>query len=133
MRQTATEDSPEGGGEKQKGGLLQPIVDILAFFAAARQYGYVDILANALDPLTAKEALINAIRDYKSVCSKSDYVERSDGVKVKCPKVDPSTLEAAVGWLDKELGSRSPSKILDLTRTLALRALARSEVFKVPG
>ncbi len=45
----------------KKGDKLDPIIDILAYFTAARRYGYVDALAGALNPEVAKAVIADAL------------------------------------------------------------------------
>jgi len=113
-----------------KGSPLDSIIDILAFFVATRNYSYVDILSNALDELTAREALINALRDYRSTCPQPGMtVERRD-IKVRCPSVSHDTLEAAVRIVESRL-REAGADLMTFTRSLSLNALARADKFKI--
>ncbi len=107
---------------------LEPLIDILAYFAAARNYGYVDALTNALDPATALEAVVNALRDYKSSC-----VDRKpEEEEVRCPSLDPKSLENSVRYFEEkvsELGSSG--ELVLLLKRISLRALARSHELRV--
>ena len=107
---------------------LEPLVDILAYFAAARNYGYVDALTNALDPATALDAVVNAVRDFKSSC-----VDRKpEEEEVRCPKVDLKRLEDSLKYFEESVARLgSGGELVLLLKRLALRALARSHEFKV--
>lgn len=105
------------------------IIDVLAYFVAARNYGYVDIIANALDPLTVREALINALRDFEAACTTGR--ERSSEKCAVCPKISEEELEKAVGIIEAKL-SGGASEFMTYTRSLALKALARAPKFRTP-
>lgn len=111
------------------GGYTDPVdtlVDILAYFVAARNYSYVDILSNALDPLTAMEAIINALRDFETSCLKSG--QRNE--EVICPSIKPSDLEKALRIAESQI--REPGEnLFHFTRKIAMRAFARAGKFRV--
>ncbi len=106
------------------------LVDVLAAFVAARRYSYVDRVGNSLEPLTALEALRDALRDFESSCRGGGYLEedRARGVCVRCPEVSPSDLERAVGEFER-LARGNRRVFLGTTRGLALKALGRARRF----
>ena len=93
------------------------LVELLAYFAAQRNYGYIDKLGNALDEITAYEALKDALRDYNSVC-----VDRRQEC---CPNIDPARLEMAVKNFIESISGKSGDVIVKETRKLSLEVLAR--------
>ncbi len=108
----------------------EAIIDVLAYFVASRNYGYVDIISNALDPLTIREALINALRDFLATCIQSD--QKIDVKKqVKCPDIPEDALEEAINWVEYRLRDFTPESMV-YARSLALKALARASKFKLP-
>lgn len=105
---------------------VDTLVDILAYFVAARNYSYVDILSNALDPLTAMEAIINALRDFETSCLKPG--QRNEGVV--CPKIRPGDLEKALRIAESQI--KEPGEnLFHFTRKIAMRAFARAGKFRV--
>ncbi|MEB2835842.1 MAG: hypothetical protein GSR80_001083 [Desulfurococcales archaeon] len=116
---------------------LEPIVDILAFFAAMGNYGYLDVLGNALERTTALEALGNALRDYRSTCLDASpeqrrRLEAEEGVR--CPRLGPGDLEAAVREFEEVTREKERSgELVVLLREIYVRALARASRFKVGG
>lgn len=107
--------------------VLEPVIEILAFYAATRNYSYIDRLANALDEVTAYEAVRDALRDFYSQCvdRREKCVEVSEELKVLCPEVDLGLLEKAVDELLRRIRGRSGDVIVRETREVALAALAR--------
>jgi len=105
------------------------IVDILAYFAAQKKYGYVDIIGNALDPLLAIDALRDAVRDFKSSCIDQQVPDE----EVVCPRLNPwkidEAVESVVDYI-REVGENNRHEFLLLTRELAVKALARAPRFK---
>lgn len=101
---------------------LDPLVDVLALYAATRNYGYVDRLGNALDKITAYEAIRDVLRDFYSQC-----VDRREKCvdNIKCPEVSPEALEEAVNKFVEEIMDKSGDVIVEKTRELVLAALAR--------
>lgn len=107
---------------------VDTLVDILAYFVAARNYSYVDILSNALDPLTAMEAIINALRDFETSCLKSG--QRSEEEEVVCPKIKQEDLEKALRIAESQI--REPGEnLFHFTRKIAMRAFARAGKFRI--
>ena len=107
---------------------LEPLIDVLAYFAAARNYGYVDALTNALDPATALEALVNALRDFKSSCIDRRVAGEEEAV---CPQLDLGKLEQSARYFEdlvSKLGGTGD--LVLLVRRMALRALARSHRYR---
>ena len=108
---------------------LEPLIDVLAYFAAARNYGYVDALTNALDPATALEAMVNAIRDFKSTC----IDRRPSSEEAICPTIDLGKLEKSARYFEEVVSSLGGTgDLVLLVRRIALRALARSHKYR-PG
>ncbi|MEB3807079.1 MAG: hypothetical protein GSR73_06155 [Desulfurococcales archaeon] len=105
--------------------VLNPLIDILAYFAANKNYGYIDVLANALDPITAREALINALRDFEASCKKPQQAQG----EVPCPSINPQALEKAVEHVESYL-DKPGERLFSFTRSLALKALARASSFR---
>jgi len=122
-----------GGGEDAMR-KLWAIVDVLAFFAARRNYSYVDALANALDPAVALETVYNAVRDFKSTCIDRRHVPcegaEAGEVDARCPEVKPESLDYAVksfAELTEKLYSEGRTSDLTLIyRRLAAEAMGRS-------
>lgn len=116
---------------------IEPIIDVFAFFAATRNYSYLDILGNALETTTALEALGNAIRDFRSTCLDSPpearaRFEAEEGVK--CPRIDSKALEKAVGDFTRIMaGKEKKGELVTFLREVYVRALARASRFKVEG
>ena len=114
---------------------LGPIVDILAFFAAMGNYGYLDVLGNALERTTALEALGNALRDFRSTCLDATphqrrRLESEEGVR--CPRVRPNDLEVAVSAFEEVTREKERTgELVVLLREVYVRALARASQFKV--
>lgn len=106
---------------------LDPLIEILAFYAATRNYSYIDRLANALDEVTAYEAVRDSLRDFYSQCidREDKCVEVSENLKIICPDVDLGLLEKSVNEFLKRIGGKSGDIIVKETRELALAALAR--------
>lgn len=96
---------------------ISVLIDVLAFFASQRNYGYIDRLGNALDEVTAYEALRDALRDYYSVC-----VDRKQEC---CPDVNPEDLEKAIKFFISYISGKGGDVIVRETRKIALEALAR--------
>jgi len=109
---------------------------VLAFFSAMKNYGYVDRLGNALNEITAVEALKDAIRDFHSTCldSPDKCVEvkmGSEALKLKCPEIDVEELHKDLEEFITKLSGKSGDVIVKETRKLALRALASKEKVKL--
>lgn len=97
------------------------LVKTLAFFAAARNYSYVDRLGNSLSYESVQMALLDALRDFKSTCIDSKP-DPSD-LGAYCPSVEYKRLEEEVARL---LESLKRDTTLRTARDLALTALAES-------
>lgn len=122
-----------GGGRRDP---LGPIKDILAVFAAMRNYGYLDVLGNALERTTALEALGNALRDFRSTCVDSPEARKRllEQEGVRCPEVKPEELEEAVAEFRRRLESKERAGELVLfLREIYVDALSRASRFKVGG
>lgn len=101
---------------------LEPLVDVLAFYAATRNYGFIDRLAGSLNETTAFEAVIDALRDFYSQClDREDKCVRD----VQCPEVDKTALERAVDEFKRRIRGKPGDVIVKETRNIALAALAR--------
>lgn len=107
--------------------LLEPIVEVFAFYAATRNYGYIDRLANALDEVTAYEAVRDALRDFYSQCvdRQDKCIEVSESLKILCPEVELGELERAVRDFLKRIEGKPGDAIVRETREIALLALGR--------
>ena len=110
---------------------LAPIVEILAAFAAARRYSYLDRVGNSLEPLTALEAIRDALRDFDSSCRRGGllYEDRDEGICVPCPKIDSEELKNSIGFFEA-MTRRGKREFLELTRKLSIRALSRASEYK---
>jgi CRISPR-associated protein Csa5 len=111
------------------------LVRVLAFFAALRNYGYVDRLGNALDEVTALEALKDSIRDFHSLCfdSKDKCVETKIGgeeIKLRCPDVSAEDLMKDFDGFIESIKGKPSDVIIKSTRRLALAALAEKEILR---
>lgn len=106
---------------------LDSVIDVLAFYAAVRNYGYVDRLANAIDEVTAYEALRDALRDFYSQCvdRRDKCVEVTQDLKILCPEIELGQLEKAVGEFLRRIRGKPGDVIVRETREIALAALAR--------
>ena len=106
---------------------LEPLIEILAFFSAMRNYGYIDRLSNSLDEVTAYEALKDAMRDYLSQCvdRRDKCVEVDRETKLLCPDVNPDDLREAVNTFMAKIKDQPGDVIVKETRRLALMALSR--------
>lgn len=106
---------------------LDPVLDVLAFYAATRNYGYVDRLANAIDEVTAYEAIRDALRDFYSQCvdRRDKCVEVTQDFRVLCPEVELGQLERAVSEFLRRIGGKPGDVVVKETREIALAALAR--------
>lgn len=115
--------------------IIGPIKDILAMFAAMRNYGYLDIIGNALERTTALEAMGNAIRDFRSMCLDASEdarkrLEEEEGIK--CPDISPENLEKAASEFMRVLEEKEKSGELVLfLREIYVDALSRASIFKV--
>ena len=114
---------------------LEALVNVLGFFSALRNYGYVDRLGNALDEVTAIEAVKDAIRDFHSLCidSKDKCVETrvdSEEIKFKCPEISPEDLMNDFNEFLNNIEGKPGDVIVRVTRRIALAALAKKEVLK---
>lgn len=109
---------------------LNPLIEILAAFAAARKYSYLDRIGNSLEPLTALEALKDALRDFDSTCGKesSNYIDRDEAKNlcVPCPKVDNEDLYKAVNSIEELITKKDRRKFLEEIRRLAISALSKA-------
>ena len=111
---------------------LSPLVKVLAFFAALRNYGYVDRLGNALDPITAYEAIRDAIRDFDSACIASDKkVHEAQEFLVKCPEVTSEEVDAAVRFFERLTGFGSGAELVRVTREVAMEAMAMAGSLRI--
>lgn len=118
----------ESHGKTPRGGdKLSPLIDILAYFTAARRYGYVDALAGALNPEVAKAVVSDALRDFEVSCSGG--VSREECVK--CPKVNPRELGEAVDLLDRLLAEPG-DRFFKTIRSMTLKALSRAPSLRLP-
>ena len=98
------------------------IADVLAYFAAKKRYGYVDMLGNALDSIIALEALKDAIRDFKSSC-----IDNPGGdEEAVCPSIGAEELERAGEILASTLARSDTKRLILVTREIAVKALARA-------
>ncbi|MEM1873278.1 MAG: hypothetical protein QXS85_00015 [Acidilobaceae archaeon] len=105
---------------------LAPLVEVLAFFAASRNYGFVDRLGGALNEITATEAVIDALRDYYSQCvDRREKCVEVGGERIACPDVSPEELKRAVEAFIARIRGKPGDVIVRETRALALEALAR--------
>lgn len=105
-------------------GDIGPLVDILAFHAAQRNYGPVDRLSNALNEIAALEAIYDAVRDFESQCI-DDKVKCEKGDEVLCPELEKKDIEDAIAAFMKMIRDKPGDVIVKETRALALAALAR--------
>lgn len=111
------------------------LVAVLAFFAALRDYGYVDRLGNSLDEVTALEAVKDAVRDFHTLCldSEEKCVETKVGgeeIKLRCPEVTAERLAMDFDEFVRAIEGRSGSTIVRITRRIALEALAEKELLR---
>ena len=108
------------------------IADVLAAFAAARRYSYVDRLGNSLDPSAALEALRDALRDFESSCARGGFLDEDldENVCVPCPGVKPEDLKRAVDVFTAK--ARDYNEFLRLTREIAVKALSRIHLYRKP-
>ena len=129
------EESPGAGGPDGEAlRKLRALAEVLAYFAASRNYGYVDILSNALDPAVALETVYNLVRDFKSSCIDREHrpcegAEAGD-VDARCPRVSARELDEAVRAF-AELTERlyqegRTSDLIVVYRRLAAEAIGRS-------
>ncbi len=121
--------------EREDRGSIDPIIDILAFFAAMKSYGYLDALGNALERVTALEALGNALRDFLTTCINTtveakEKLEREEGVK--CPTVNAKDLEKAMESFNKiTIALEERGELVTFLREVYVKALSRSLKFKI--
>ncbi|MCE4624520.1 MAG: hypothetical protein F7C35_01465 [Desulfurococcales archaeon] len=101
------------------------IADVLAYFAAKKRYGYVDMLGNALDNIIALEAVKDAIRDFKSSCIDNPGTDE----EVVCPPISPEDLERSGQILSAALSKSDTKELILMTRRIAVKALARAPRF----
>jgi len=121
----------ESRGEGKRERRYASLVGVLAYFAANRNFGYVDVLANSLDPLTAKETMINAVRDFMSACD-PERPAREGRDEVPCPRdVKVEYLERDLNLFIGEIES-GWDRFFRVTRNLALQALARAASLRFP-
>ncbi len=121
--------SGEAAGEEKGRHPLDVLADVLGFFAAARRYSYVDIVGNALDPLTAAEALRDALRDFDTECHGPGRGEE----EVKCPSISPEDLARAGDYISRVLLTAKPQEFFRITRELSMKALSRAALFRRKG
>ena len=98
------------------------IADVLAYFAAKKRYGYVDMIGNALDNIIALEALKDAIRDFKSSCIDNPGSDE----EAVCPSIEPEKLDWAGDVLASILAQGDTKRLILVTREIAVKALARA-------
>ncbi len=116
---------------------IDPIIDVFAFFAAMRNYGYVDILGNALERTTALEALATAIRDFRSTCLDATpaaraRLEKEEGVR--CPSIGAEELQRAVEAFSGITAKlESEGRLVPFLREIYVKALSRASRFKAGG
>ncbi len=110
----------------RRGDKLDPIIDILAYFTAARRYGYVDALAGALNPEVAKAVIADALRDFEVSCGGG----RSKEECVKCPSIDPDSLRNAIEMLDKKL-DKVGEDFFKTIRSMTLKVLGRAPGLRI--
>ncbi|MEM0340423.1 MAG: hypothetical protein QXV55_04300 [Acidilobaceae archaeon] len=108
------------------------LVKILAFFAAQRNYGYIDRIGNALDEITVYEAIKDAVRDYHSLCTDKPAQERVVEVKIggttfklRCPNIEPEDIEKSVISFKKRIEGKSSADIVKETRNLYIEVMAK--------
>ncbi|MCE4604207.1 MAG: hypothetical protein F7B20_04485 [Aeropyrum sp.] len=111
------------------GSYLDPLVEVLSYFVAKRNYGYVDILTNALDRITVLEAIINAIRDFEADCASG----RPQSEDIRCPEIPPEKLSQSVEEFQSKIEGLSGAQLMELARSLSLRALARGGMLRKVG
>ncbi|GAB6148790.1 hypothetical protein JCM10135_13320 [Stetteria hydrogenophila] len=113
---------------------IGPVKDVLAFFAAMRNYGYLDIIGNALEEVTVLEALGNALRDFRSTCidASAETKARLAREKVVCPNVKPEELENAVNAFIAIMKKRAENgTLVNFLREVYVESLARAGRFKL--
>ena len=110
---------------------LLSLIEILAAFAAARKYSYVDRIGNSLEQLTALEALKDALRDLDSTCREGGFIEidRERNICVPCPSVSSEDLKNSVGFFEAMM-RKGRREFLELTRKIAARALSRAQDYR---
>ncbi len=113
-----------GEPSRRKGDPAAPIIEILAYFAANKKYGYIDIIGNSLDPVTFYESLRDALRDFDSACN-SGHIELKEN-EVPCPQLDPNKVEDALGFILSKIRKSKKDEFVLFSRELALKALARA-------
>ena len=133
-----------GNGEfnlSEKINKMGPIVDILAFFAAARNYGYIDVLGNAIDPALALETVYNLVRDFKSTCidRKHQPCENAEEgeIDARCPEeLKPEWIDAAVRSFAETVNTLyekgRTGDLVVLYRKLAAKAIGKSFKYMKP-
>ncbi|MEM1830724.1 MAG: hypothetical protein QXY55_06165 [Candidatus Korarchaeota archaeon] len=108
------------------------LVEMLAFFAAQRNYGYIDRIGGALDEITVYEAIKDALRDYYSLCV--DKLDRDRIVEVKvgettfklrCPNLEPEDLENSINDFKKRIEGKQGVDLVRETRNLYIEVMAR--------
>ena len=117
---------------------LNPLIEVLAAFAAARNYSYVDRVGNSLEPLAALEALKDALRDFDSTCSREKYIKKDEASNlcVPCPRVSSKDLYDAINSIEDivadmiaekcDKSKKGRRRFLEETRRLATNALSRA-------
>ncbi|MEM0366127.1 MAG: hypothetical protein QXD80_07275 [Acidilobaceae archaeon] len=108
------------------------LVEILAFFAAQRNYGYIDRIGNALDEITVYEAIKDVLRDYHSLCSDKPAQDRIVEVKIRettfklrCPNIEPEDLEESIYKFIGHIKGKSGYDIVKETRNLHVEVMSR--------
>lgn len=113
---------------QETGRLFKPLETALAYFAANKNFSYIDRLGNALNLDAIEAAIYDALRDFTTACSPGRPIEvRED--EVPCPSIDLSQLEQAVKAFLAAV--KSPKRTqkgehLRMARELAINALAAS-------
>jgi len=109
--------------------IFDPIVEILAFLGATRNYSYIDRLGNSIDEISILEAVRDALRAYYTWCGSppqpGKIEELSDGTKVRCPDVEEKSLNKAAEVLVGYLNGKSRIDRVKLARELSLKAYAK--------
>ena len=119
---------------ERKGDTLSPIIEMFAFFAAMRNYSYLDILGNALERTTALEALGSALRDFRSTCLDASPQAREklkEDKKVECPRIDLKALENSIDSFNRIMASKEEKgELVTFLREIYVKSLAMASKFK---
>lgn len=110
---------------------VEPLIQVLSYFAAQKMYIYVDTLTNALDVITVVDTINNALRDFKSNCI--DRVPSED--EIRCPEIDLDKLEQSVNNFNDIIDEfdKRPSEVILFFRRMASKALAYSYTYTKGG